>query len=135
MEYCPRKIHLPDNMTVSAPYTVIPTDIDTNGHVNNARYIELAWSRLPENLIRSDHIWRIRAEYKKAAMLQDKIHPQTAVLPLSFPEHVPLEGFSDKCFDTTLNTGSEHIIHLAANDSFSGTAPSFASIAFSTKEA
>ncbi len=40
MEYCSRKINLPNNMQSLPEYLVGPYDIDTNGHVNNVRYIQ-----------------------------------------------------------------------------------------------
>lgn len=77
MEYCSRKISLPiDSDTYLFPlYSVKRDDIDTNGHVNNVRYIALAFRYLPEEVQYSDSIWRVRAEYKKAAKIDDKIYP------------------------------------------------------------
>lgn len=76
MEYCPRKIQLQiQEMQQFPAYTVKNYDIDTNHHVNNVRYIELAFQYLPKEIQRSNHIWRIRTEYKKAAKEGDIIYP------------------------------------------------------------
>jgi acyl-ACP thioesterase len=45
--------------------------IDTNHHMNNSRYIQVAEEYLPENIA----VTRLRVEYKKAAMLGDYIYP------------------------------------------------------------
>lgn len=132
MEYCPRKITLPEGMQPLSSYTTACHDIDTNGHMNNARYIELAWQCLPEKLQRSEHIWRIRAEYKKAALPGNKIYLQKAEIPLELDS--PLEGFSGRCFQSSVDTGKQHIINLSAEDSSSKTVPSFASVIFCTRE-
>lgn len=80
MEYCSRKIKLPEIMLMQplSAYTVKNYDIDTNGHVNNVRYMELAFQYLPKEIQCSDSIWRIRAEYKKAAKTGDIIYPYKA---------------------------------------------------------
>lgn len=69
MEYAPRKIALPDQMTEVGRIRVMKHQIDTNHHVNNAQYIDMARDILPEEL----EIGEIRAEYKKAAVLDDEI--------------------------------------------------------------
>ena len=45
--------------------------IDTNHHVNNEQYIAMAKNYLPENF----NIHKMRAEYRKAAVLGDKVFP------------------------------------------------------------
>jgi acyl-ACP thioesterase len=74
MEYCPRKIAMPSDMEQGTPYTVSRHDIDTNGHVNNVRYMELAYEQL-EDLPDPGNIWRVRAEYKKAAVKGNLLVP------------------------------------------------------------
>ncbi len=134
MEYCPRKIRLPDNFSPRSPHIVANADIDTNGHVNNARYIKMAWGCLPETLIPSEQIWRIRAEYKKAAQPGDTIYPQTACSPVTFTKDASLEGFSGRCFDPSRETNRRYFINLAAENSSRKTAASFSSITFDAKE-
>lgn len=43
--------------------------IDTNHHVNNAQYVDMAREALPEGT----EIQEIRADYKKAAVLGDEV--------------------------------------------------------------
>lgn len=72
MDYAPRRIKLPKEWEEKEPFTVKRADLDTNCHVNNARYISMALEYVePEKNIR-----QIRVEYKKAALLGDRICPK-----------------------------------------------------------
>ena len=71
MEPMPRKIEVPKAMEALEPFQVKKYFIDTNNHVNNARYVQAASDYLP-----SDFKYDIvRAEYKKSALLGDTIYP------------------------------------------------------------
>ncbi len=59
-----RKIQLPEEMQVVDTFPVHKYHIDTNNHVNNAKYIEIASEALPEDFCVSG----LRVEYKKAAI-------------------------------------------------------------------
>lgn len=72
MEYAPRRIVLPDTYEVAEPITVVRHHIDTNHHVNNAMYVEIAREALTEDT----KIRELRVEYKKAAVLGDIITPR-----------------------------------------------------------
>ena len=95
MEYMPRKITLPKipqplpiqtrtrdifSQPDSSPYaeinfapiTVTKIFLDTNNHVNNSQYVRLAQACLPETF----RIRRMRAEYRRAAVLEDIIYPK-----------------------------------------------------------
>ncbi|MDF2610354.1 MAG: acyl-ACP thioesterase [Lachnospiraceae bacterium] len=84
MEYAPRKIILPQNLTTLESFPVIRSTIDTNNHVNNGQYIRMAEEFLPEDCI----IKQMRAEYKKSAVLGDVI--------------VPMVNFEDNIFTVVL---------------------------------
>lgn len=71
MEYADRKIALPKEMEAKKSFAVQPEQIDTNHHVNNERYVAMAQNFLGENV----RILKMRAEYKKAAVLGDTIFP------------------------------------------------------------
>lgn len=72
MDYAPRRIVLPDVYQEGEPIPVARHHIDTNHHVNNAQYVEIARELLPcEAKIRE-----LRVEYKKAAVLGDVMIPQ-----------------------------------------------------------
>lgn len=72
MEYEPRRIKLPKDWMLKEPFTVKRADLDTNCHVNNARYISMALEYIePQMKIR-----QIRVEYKKAAVQGDTICPK-----------------------------------------------------------
>ena len=49
MDYAPRKIKLPDDMTSQESFTVQKHHLDTNHHVNNCQYICMAEDFLPED--------------------------------------------------------------------------------------
>lgn len=68
------KIKLPEYMEEKPSVRVERHHLDTNFHVNNAQYVELAREYLPENFT----IRRLRAEYKKAAVLGDEMVPAVA---------------------------------------------------------
>ena len=69
MDYAPRKIALPDGMREAGRFLVLRHQIDTNHHMNNAKYVDMAREVLPEQT----EIGEIRAEYKKAAVLGDEV--------------------------------------------------------------
>lgn len=69
LEKVPRKIALPEDAVVVDTFPVRKYHIDTNNHVNNAQYIQIAAEILPEGFC----VQKLRAEYKKAAVLGDDI--------------------------------------------------------------
>ncbi len=69
MEELPRKIAMPKDMQMAGELVVRKEHLDTNLHVNNAQYVAMACEVLPDGI----EICGIRAEYKKAAVLGDKI--------------------------------------------------------------
>ncbi|MBQ1327412.1 MAG: acyl-[Eubacterium sp.] len=77
MDFETGKIEVPqleadDSATLLNPITVTRTDIDTNHHVNNGKYIELAMSVLPDDI----RINGFRAEYKQQSVLGDTLYPK-----------------------------------------------------------
>ena len=75
MEDLPRKIALPNEMTVFGTVPVMKQHLDTNRHVNNVQYVAIASEVLPEGT----EICGIRAEYRKAAVLGDILVLKVAV--------------------------------------------------------
>jgi acyl-ACP thioesterase len=72
MEDPGRKIALPENMErADTAFPVRRYMQDAYGHVNNAWYVRLAMEYLPENF----PVRRLRAEYKTAAHLGDRMLP------------------------------------------------------------
>lgn len=74
MEYLGRKLPELAEGEKKTPVRVPHYFIDTNHHVNNAKYILMGEEFLPEGFA----VGRIRAEYKKAAVLGDVIVPSVA---------------------------------------------------------
>lgn len=74
MEYAPRKLELPQSLIEAGTRPVMRHQIDTNRHVNNAQYVDMATELLPEGA----EICEIRAEYRKAAVLGDILHMRYA---------------------------------------------------------
>ena len=72
MDYEPRKIAVPKGESVVRETVEIKRHhLDTNHHVNNGQYVRIAESYLPEGY----SIRQMRAEYRKQAVLGDKIYP------------------------------------------------------------
>lgn len=69
MEEVSRKIKVPEGAVVVDTFSVHKYHIDTNRHVNNSKYIELACEALPEDF----EVKKLRVEYKKAAVLGDRM--------------------------------------------------------------
>jgi acyl-ACP thioesterase len=70
MDYAPRKITLPEGGRDGGVMVVKKHHLDTNHHVNNEQYVDMAMEFLPENF----DIRQMRAEYKKQAFLDDELH-------------------------------------------------------------
>jgi len=74
MEYAPRKIKLPKECQEGQAFPVRRYHIDTNGHVNNSQYVQMALEVMPEEISPR----QVRVEYKKAAVHGDIIVPKIA---------------------------------------------------------
>ena len=74
MDYASRKIALPKESEQRETIVVNKHHLDTNHHVNNQQYIDMAMGCLPENFC----IGQLRAEYKKQAFLGDKLIPKVS---------------------------------------------------------
>ena len=74
MDYAPRKLPMPENGEAGEPFAVQKHHLDTNHHVNNGQYIQMAREYVPEGF----PIRQMRAEYKKSALLGNMIYPVTA---------------------------------------------------------
>lgn len=72
MDYEPRRIRLPKEMESKTEFYVNRSDLDTNRHVNNARYISMALEYLEDG----ENIRQLRVEYKRSAVYGDCICPQ-----------------------------------------------------------
>ena len=71
MERTSRKIRVPEGGVAEEAFKVCHHHLDTNHHVNNAQYIDMAQEYLPKEWKLS----RVRAEYKNQAVLGDMICP------------------------------------------------------------
>lgn len=74
MDYAPRKIKLPESYTQKEAFVVQKHHLDTNHHVNNCQYVQMAMDYLPQNF----RIKQMRAEYRQQARLNDIICPCAA---------------------------------------------------------
>lgn len=72
MTYAPRKIKVPGECTGEQSFSVQKHHLDTNHHVNNCQYVQMAEDYLPENF----RVGQMRAEYKQQAKLGDVICPK-----------------------------------------------------------
>ncbi|MCR5453199.1 MAG: acyl-[acyl-carrier-protein] thioesterase [Lachnospiraceae bacterium] len=67
-DFGPRKIALPEDMEKEFDFTVEKFHLDVNRHMNNGKYIEMIQDILPEKPLK-----KLRVEYKKQAVLGDKV--------------------------------------------------------------
>ncbi len=74
MDYASRKIVMPEHMIPMEPIEVRRQHLDTNHHVNNGQYVRIAAEYLPEGF----DVIQLRAEYKKQAVLRDRLYPLVA---------------------------------------------------------
>ena len=72
MDYAPRKIPVPAECEQREPFPVLRCHLDTNRHVNNGQFIQMAEEYLPEAFM----VHQVRVEYKKSAVLHDLIIPR-----------------------------------------------------------
>lgn len=75
MDYAPRKIVVPKSGESREVIVVKKHHLDTNHHVNNGQYVDMALEFLPDGFV----ITQMRAEYKKQAFLDDVLYPYVAV--------------------------------------------------------
>ena len=72
MEYASRKIALPETFAGEEAFAVQKHHLDTNHHVNNAQYVDIAREAVPC----TKRVKGIRADYKKAAVLGEILVPR-----------------------------------------------------------
>ena len=72
MEYLPRKIAMPEGGAEKKSFTVIRHYLDTNHHVNNGQYVQMALEYVENEAF---VIKRLRAEYRRQAYLDDVLYP------------------------------------------------------------
>lgn len=71
MDYAPRKIVVPEGGENREPIVVKKHHLDTNHHVNNGQFVDMALEFLPEDFA----VGQMRAEYKQQAFLNDILYP------------------------------------------------------------
>ncbi len=74
MDAVGRKITISADAVAQEEIVVRKQHLDTNNHVNNVQYVRMAMEHLPEGFC----INKMRAEYKKQALLQDVMIPYVA---------------------------------------------------------
>lgn len=75
MPYEGRKILLPEKMEEREAFPVRKYHIDTNEHVNNCQYVQMAMEMLPKET----QVHQLRVDYKKSAVLGDIIYPKVSM--------------------------------------------------------
>ena len=69
-----RRIRIPEERQEMGGFTVRQYHLDSNHHVNNAQYIRLSQEYIPADF----QVQRLRAEYKRQAVLGDQIFPMVS---------------------------------------------------------
>ena len=72
MPYEGRKIVLPEHAEKEEPFPVRKYHIDTNEHVNNCQYVQMALEMVQGDI----QVRQLRVDYKKSAVLGDMIYPR-----------------------------------------------------------
>jgi acyl-ACP thioesterase len=72
MEYASRKVKMPEVYMRRKAFSVKRHHLDTNHHVNNGQYIQMAREFIPSDF----PIYQMRAEYRKQAVLNDMVTPK-----------------------------------------------------------
>lgn len=72
MEFAPRKISVPKEYKSFESFPVRRYHIDTNDHVNNAVYVQMAQEVLQKEIT----VHQVRVDYKRAAVFGDQIYPR-----------------------------------------------------------
>ena len=80
MDYAPRKITVPEVGQLLEPIVVKKHHLDTNHHVNNGQYVNIAMEYLPDDFL----IHQMRAEYKKQAFLDDVLYPYIVSVEIGY---------------------------------------------------
>jgi acyl-ACP thioesterase len=75
MEAAPRRIKVPEECEKKEAFMVPSFFIDTNMHMNNRHYVEVAMGFLPEDF----EISEVRVEYRRAAKEGDMLCPRVGV--------------------------------------------------------
>lgn len=75
MQCSERKIMLPEKYEEKDSLVVPSYFIDTNHHMNNTRYVQVAMEYVPKEF----RTMEVRVEYKKAAMCRDVIVPHVTI--------------------------------------------------------
>ncbi len=73
MDYENRKIRIPEGGDPARDIVVNSGHLDTNGHVNNIKYISMA---LDSSGVNQCRVGALRVEYLRQALLGDVIHPR-----------------------------------------------------------
>ena len=74
MDYAPRKIALPEGMEAQESFAIQKHHLDTNHHVNNCQYVQMALD-VWEEMGTPSKIRELRVEYKKSAVYGEMIYP------------------------------------------------------------
>jgi acyl-ACP thioesterase len=100
MEYCPRKVPVPDNLTPINVTKALRTHLDFNKHVNNSRYFDIAENfGFPED-IKWTYFNRIRVEYKSSAKLHDKINLSAVYVPSENKQIIAMKDDNGGVYNT-----------------------------------
>ena len=67
----PRRVVIPESREFRDPVIIRRGQIDTNEHVNNAEYVQMALEQLDREI--DPHV--LRVDYRRAAVLGDLVRP------------------------------------------------------------
>ena len=102
MDYAPRKINVPGHCVQGEPVQIKKIHLDTNHHVNNGQFVQIAMDSLEESFPAA----QLRAEYKKQVLLGDVLTPYISTEEGKYV--IVLKNIEDKvCCVVELEKGKE----------------------------
>lgn len=88
----PQKIQqLASNSTKSAVYTIFPSDIDMNQHVNNTKYVQWAMDCIPMDFQKQYRLYEINANFLSESHIGENYYIETCQNDLNFTHFVVSE--------------------------------------------
>ena len=78
----PKALKLPEHADLDLPFKVRMHDLDLNGHVNNAIYLEWAVETVPQEILLSHRPENLEVIFQRESLYRDKILSRTEIVHL-----------------------------------------------------
>lgn len=91
-----------ENEEYSKDYTISYSDIDSNNHVNNVKYMEMSIDTLPKYILNEYDLSNIKVLFKKETNIGSTVHVSSEVKEVSDKEIITLHTITDEKLLTKL---------------------------------